>query len=274
MKASKYVNDLKKQIKESYGDIDKFISGILVADAEQRETKEYIMNYMNMFDKKSGKYIDFFIPGYYTDNDKEKTELRRKYHPNGYVRDRNFPHPRVYWLDRSFSSYYFDRDAFESFLRFMSNELGIQYTYNPMLIMLEVDTTNCRGELSFQKKLVIELDEDSNRGLRRTGMLFDKIFEFAKSNVSLSSFGSEVRVYYLKGAAVDRLIDVLNGDFIQAMAETVKDVFRFRIIWIEKLVSDYNIDKNTGNEFSRYYEIINLPFYIVNSPWLNWYISR
>lgn len=229
MIASRYVEDLKKQIKESYGDIEKLTIGILVADAEQQEAKEFIMNYMNMFDKKSGKYIDFFIPGYYTDDDKEKTELRRKYHPNCYVRDRNFPHPRVFWLDRSFSSYYFDRDAFESFLWFMSNELGIQYTYNPMLIMLEIDTTNCRGELSFQKKMVIELDEDSYRGLRRTGMLFDKIFELAKSNVSLSRFSNEVRVYYIKGNAINRLIKGLQGDYIEAVEETVGDVFRFRI---------------------------------------------
>ena len=61
-------------------DYDCITMGILLADADQHEAKEYIVNYMNRFDKRSGKYIDFYIPGYFTDFSQENAELQNKYH--------------------------------------------------------------------------------------------------------------------------------------------------------------------------------------------------
>ena len=112
MFASRYVEDLQEQIKEVYGDM---AIGIFVADADQREAREYILNYLNMFDQNSGKYIDFFLPGYYTDSLQEMNDVRKKYHPNSYVRERGLYDKYVYGLNRTGQAYYFDRDSFRHY---------------------------------------------------------------------------------------------------------------------------------------------------------------
>ncbi len=50
---------LKYEIIEWYSDIDIPITfGILTADYEQSLAREYIINYIDVFDKRSNKYID------------------------------------------------------------------------------------------------------------------------------------------------------------------------------------------------------------------------
>lgn len=95
--------------------------------------------------------------------------------------------------------------------------------------MIEVNKTSCRGEIEFQKKLVIELDDNANTGVRRTGQLFDAIFEEAKRSVGLNRFGTSVRMYYIKGKRVENLIRALSGEWIEAVADIVGDVYRYRI---------------------------------------------
>ncbi len=210
-------------------DYDCITMGILLADAEQREAKEYIINYMNRFDKRSGNYIDFYIPGYFIDCSQENAELKNKYHHNSYVKlEEHFDKP-VFELERTGRKYYFDRRLFERFLEEMETEMGIMYTYNPMLILIEVCKDKCRGELSFQRKIVIELDEDTNRGLRRSGELFDKIFELSKKYLHFSHFQRDMGLYYLKGKAVGYFIKALNGDWIEVLAEVGKDLIKCRI---------------------------------------------
>lgn len=98
-----------------------------------------------------------------------------------------------------------------------------------MLLLVEVDRKKGRGQIEFQDKLVIELDEDTNRGLRRAGELFDRIFEIAKKEVNLDRFGSGVRMYYIKGKAVQNIIGALNGEWVESIADVTNDVMRFRI---------------------------------------------
>ena len=45
-------------------DFETITVGILIADGNQASARDYIINYMDMFDRKSGKFIDFFVPGY------------------------------------------------------------------------------------------------------------------------------------------------------------------------------------------------------------------
>uniref|UniRef100_UPI004057A29A hypothetical protein n=1 Tax=Agathobacter sp. TaxID=2021311 RepID=UPI004057A29A len=174
---------------------------------------------MNRFDEKSGKYIDFYIPGYYENFTDENSNIARKYHPNSYVRKVENLEQYAFSLQRTGASYYFDRNLFEDFLNDMERRMGIRYTYNPMLILVEINKSLYRGEIEYQKKLVIELDEDSNRGLRRSGQLFDVIFDFAKEYVHLDQFGEKVRMYYIKGKAINNLVSVLQGDWIEAVTD-------------------------------------------------------
>lgn len=39
--------------------------GLLIVDYRQQLNREYILNYINRFNYKSNKYINFYLPGYY-----------------------------------------------------------------------------------------------------------------------------------------------------------------------------------------------------------------
>lgn len=229
MLPSMFIEDIQKQINELYSGMGLVTIGLLVADARQNEAKQYILNYLNMFDLHSGKYIDFFIPGYYTDSENVNCNRRLRYHPTSTASSININDNPVFTLERTGAKYYFDSNLFEKFIENMRSSLGIKYTYNPMLILVEIDLTKWRGEIAYQKKMIIELDDNTNRGIRRSGMLFDRIFELAKETVNLNRYSNQVRMYYIKGAVVERLIKFLEGDWIETIADTAGDILKFRV---------------------------------------------
>lgn len=229
MNPAKTYNEIGLKILENCNVGETITVGILVADGDQNDAKKYIINYMDTFDEKSGKYIDFYIPGYYENSTDEDSDIARKYHPNSYVRKAENLDQYAFSLQRTGASYYFDRILFESFLNDMEKRMGIRYTYNPMLILVEINKSLYRGEIEYQKKLVIELDEDPNMGLRRTGQLFDAIFDSAKKYVHLDRFGEQVRMYYIKGKAINNIVKVLQGEWIEAVADLAADILRFRL---------------------------------------------
>ena len=209
--------------------------GILVADARQREAKEYIINYLNIFDENSGKYIDFFIPGYYTDSSRENTDdKKRKYHPNSEYKNTNgYNEKPTIVLHRTGINYYFDSMLFEQFLSYMSQTMKIEYTYNPMLILAEIDFINDRAEIAYQKRLVFELDSNSMGGERRAGKFFDEIFKIAKKNSSLYDFGKGIRVYYIKGKVVGKTIEAISGKWGVVLKSIAEEVWKCRITKIQ-----------------------------------------
>lgn len=229
MLPSMFIEDIQKQINELYSGMGLVTIGLLVADARQNEAKQYILNYLNMFDLHSGKYIDFFIPGYYTDSENVNCNRRLRYHPTSTASSININDNPVFTLERTGAKYYFDSNLFEKFIENMRSSLGIKYTYNPMLILVEIDLTKWRGEIAYQKKMIIELDDNTNIGIRRSGMLFDRIFELAKETVNLNRYRNQVRMYYIKGAVVERLIKFLEGDWIETIADTAGDILKFRV---------------------------------------------
>lgn len=201
--------------------------GILVADGQQSEAKQYIINYMDLFDKRSGNYIDFYIPGYYEKYTGEA--MTEKYHPNSYVKWEEIKDEPAFYLRRNKTPYYFDKILFDDFVEEMSQRMGIEYTYNPMLILVEIDKKRNRGLIDYQRKLVIELDEDTNRGLRRTGQLFDKIFKIAMKNIGLNDFSKKIKMYYMKGNIIENIIKALEGEWIEAVASVANDVYRYQV---------------------------------------------
>lgn len=56
-------DQITQEILDKY-DYKTITVGILIADGNQTAARDYIINYMDKFDKESGKYIDFFVPGY------------------------------------------------------------------------------------------------------------------------------------------------------------------------------------------------------------------
>lgn len=221
--------ELSKVILKKYEDEDNCITmGILVADYRQSEAREYMLNYLRRFDMLSGKYIDFYLPGYYMYSEDSKNEWKTRDHYNICI-SRHCSSRNPIYLDRSNSPYYFDDYLFEDFLREFEKKTGIKYTYNPMLILVEVKKNQCRGELQFQDKIVIELDDDTNRGCRRSGQLFETIFDIAKKEVHLDRFGKELKIKYIKGSALQKIASILDGNIIEALGETAEGILQFRI---------------------------------------------
>lgn len=219
---------LSKKVLEKYNDDICITMGILVADYRQREAREYIIHYMNRFDKLSGKYVDFYLPGYYMYSKDSKNEWEKREHFNMCI-SRHCSSKEPVYIDRVGAPYYFDDYLFEDFLREFEKKTGIKYTYNPMLILVEVRKEWCRGKIEYQQKMVIELDDNTSRGLRRSGRLFEAIFDIAKRTVRLDRFKKALRMRYIKGNAVQGIAHMLDGNIIETMEETATDIMRYRI---------------------------------------------
>ena len=201
---------LSKKVLDKYDDDIAITMGILVADYRQSDAREYMLNYLNRFDEKSGKFIDFYLPGYYMFSKENKFEC----HSNICIsRHRSSMDP--VFITRLNENFYFDGYLFEDFLRDFECKTGISYTYSPMLILVEVNKRKEHGQLEFLNKMVIDLDDGTPYGIRRSGMLFEKIFDIAKREVNLDRFGKEIRMHYLKGNAIKKMASLLDGNIIE-----------------------------------------------------------
>lgn len=181
-------------------DNDTITFGVLIADYEQTLAREYIMNYINVFDKKSNRYIDFFIPGYACYYGDLRTSLKNKYG----------------------EYYYFNRDLFERFIIQLEQYFGIRYSFNPELILIELKNNNFINS----KKIVIELEKD----ITHTGTLFLDIFDIAKKHVDISDFSSELNKMYCKGPIIDIILNALGNNIVSNIYKSRDDVIRFKVI--------------------------------------------
>ena len=206
MKPVSDFDELVKALLESEVNDDTFVVGILIADWRQQNAREYILNYMDRFDRKSGKNIDFYIPGY-------------KYIKKG-NKQRNTDN--VVRISRMPGEYEFDEDLFMNVVDKLEDYLKIDYTYNPMLVLVEIKTKQQNKQLEYAKKLIIALDEGP-QGINRAGQLFEKIFSIAArgSNVIVKTKNS-IRMTALKGIALDVFIDALSGDFMDILQDTIR----------------------------------------------------
>jgi len=202
--------------------------GILIADYRQSEAREYILNYLDRFDEKSGKYIDFYLPGYYMYARESKDEWKKRSHQNVCISRHCSKNEPVY-ITRLEERFYFDDYLFEDFLREFEKRTGINYIYSPMLVLVEVNKSVGYGDIEFQDKMVIDLDDGTPRGIKRSGVLFENIFQIAKREVNLERFGGEIRMHYLKGNAVKTIVDVLEGNLIETIVDNIGEVRKYRI---------------------------------------------
>ena len=218
---------LSKEVLRKYEGIP-VTMGILVADHRQTEAREYILNYLNLFDEKSGKYIDFYLPGYFLYTGDDENEWENRSHQNIDV-SRHCSRKETIYISRLKEKFYFDEYLFEDFLRALEKETGIKYAYGPMLVLVEVDGNVGYGSIKFQNRMVIDLDDGTARGIKRSGELFDAIFEFAKRGSSLYNLRKEMRMHYIKGASVNIITGFLSGDILETVKNTGEGVARYRI---------------------------------------------
>lgn len=218
---------LSKKVLEKY-DGTPVTMGILVADYRQTEAREYILNYLNRFDEKSGEYIDFYLPGYYMYACESENEWNVRSHQNICI-SRHCTSNNPIYINRLNEKFYFDDYLFEDFLREFEKRTGIAYTYNPMLILIEVNKSVGYGSIEFQDKMVIELDNGTQGGIKRSGLLFEEIFAIARREIDLKRFETKLSMHYIKGTAVKTIAGILDGNYVEAVADTVGDFRKYRI---------------------------------------------
>jgi hypothetical protein len=221
--------ELVKEILDKYKNIDIPITiGILVADYRQDIARQYMLNYLNMFDKKSGKYIDFYLPGYYMYTGDTNNDWKERKHNNICISRHQTDEP--IYIVRTNEKYYFDEYLFDEFIRDMEKNMNVEYTYNPMLLLVEVNQKKGRSHLSFQRKMIIELDNtNQGKGIKRAGCLFDEIFRIAKREVNIDRFGNDIKLHYIKGSALSSIAKALDGSLLEVLWGNAEQIFQCRI---------------------------------------------
>lgn len=140
--------------------------GILIADYRQQINREYILNYIEQFNYKSDRYINFYLPGYLEQHLSDKNEK--------------------IIIDNK--EYYFSVSIYNEFLRKLEQDFNIGYPYTPILLLIEYD----KGHFNMSKKIRIELDNESTN-IKKTGNLFEGIFSISQKEVSLKGIASNLK---------------------------------------------------------------------------------
>nr|WP_302305450.1 hypothetical protein [Ruthenibacterium lactatiformans] len=131
--------------------------GVLFCDVRQTNAREYVLNYLDVFNKRSGKYIDFYIPGYIPAEE--------------YYGSRN--HNAIYIGKQK---YIFDQSQYIEFCDRFEHDFGVGFPFSATLVLLEYNT----GHFSKARKIVFEL-EYSESGIKSAGNLFLNIFNCAET---------------------------------------------------------------------------------------------
>lgn len=177
---------------------DPFTAGILIADYEQQLAREYILNYVDIFNHESDCYIDFYIPGY------EKT--------NG---------DSLVAFSIGEEKYRFNRELFNEAIMDLGRK-GIKYQFCPLLILQEFEEQHMTG-----RRIVIELQTD------KAGMLFEDIFRIAKREIDIEVFSRELKkrqIKQLMPKIVKEIIKKLTGSMlVEVIVDNTDVITQYRI---------------------------------------------
>lgn len=131
--------------------------GVLFCDVRQSNAREYILNYLDVFNSRSRQFIDFYIPGYIP-----AEEFPRKSNCNA-IRIGN-------------EKYVFDSEKYVEFCKRFECDFDVEFPFSATLVLLEYTS----GSFSNARKIVFEL-ENSENGIRSSGILFLNIFDCAEN---------------------------------------------------------------------------------------------
>lgn len=200
----KFNEDVFNKYFSEYG-ADSFITfGVLIADCRQDMARQYIFNYLTKFDRNSSGYFDFFIPGYLHYLDKSE----------------NLQH----YVEVSEKRYYFNEKKFLDFIEGLENNFGINYSHNPMLILISM----IPGHMHTVQYIVIELDK-TEYGIERCGELFERIFEVAKKDTGLEYLRSSIRKTHIKGNILNSLIRLFKISPLIEIEQIHGELKRYKI---------------------------------------------
>ena len=199
------------------GDDETITFGVLIADARQSDSRDYLLNYLDHFHRLSGNYFTFYIPGFTPkafgiDYTKELPQTEDLYKNH-------------YLIEIDHTKYYFDAFEFERFFEKLEKELGIEYTYNPMLVLFEMKP----GHWGEARRVIFELDDMDNHNVRRSGMFFSELLDITKEATSLEDITRKQKGYVIKGSIIDRIIASLDIPFVEVVKSSIDDILRYRI---------------------------------------------
>lgn len=186
-------------VKERYDGTETVTFGILIADYDKYCVRQNIINYLEIFNNHSKRYIDFYIPGYANWGGDEITPF----------------------IDVYGNKYYFRRELFTEFLLDFEKSFGYKCDYKPALILVELnnlDFLRC-------KKMVIGLGDCENAGI-----LFDEIFGIARKYVDLKHFQMGIKSTLIKGTLSDTLIRMTNNNIIIELKSLSDNLRNFKIL--------------------------------------------
>lgn len=180
----RFKSDLLETYRD-YGENEYVTFGILIADYRQTDAREYIYNYIDLFDEESGRYFDFFIPGYgemnYVDDARKCFTIREK-------------------------DYYYSEKLFRDFCTKLNDYFGIKYSFNPMLVLMSMIPSKTHTA----HFIVIYLDDEEKHGVKRSGELFRRIFRFAVQDPTIEGFETFFRKTYIKGDCIDSILNLFG----------------------------------------------------------------
>ncbi len=196
----------KCDILEKYEEFEFITFGILIADSRQSCTKDYILNYVDMFNDQSDRYFDFFIPGY------------SEYPSKDDARD---------FIAIGEKKYYFSYQQFKEFIYGLENffSLKFRYTFNPMLILMSMKP----GHFDSTEFIILELDDLNEYGIRRSGELFRMIFDKARYSNDLREIRSEFKKTYIKNNCLDSIINAISPSWILELNKSYGNAKRYKI---------------------------------------------
>ncbi len=198
---------LSSTVLNKYIDYESVTFGILIADYRQQAAREYIINYMDVFHRRSGNTFDFFLPGYsqyntYLNDDRVTRSIRVDGH-----------------------YYHFSESLFIDFCEQINDIFGIEYTFNPMLILVSMKP----GYLETVQYIVIELDDDEYGNVRRSGILFNSIFEIVKTDPDIQNISSTLLKSSIKESLIERIINTIDNPLLNEIGKVGNELKRFRI---------------------------------------------
>ena len=212
----------QSDILSHYSDYDEITFGILIVDPRQNDTREYIYNYLSVFHDESNKLFDFFIPGY-----EEIIYRGAPYNLDVVHRTTSGIsfNDHTYEIIANNIGFKFNQLLFNEFCNNLRDCFNIQYTFNPMLILMSMEGCN----IQTAKYIVIELDDNEYHSVRRSGMFFIDLFNAIHSNTNLQSIRTHMQNTYIRGNILNQIIASLNVSWLETIANVGRELSRFRI---------------------------------------------
>lgn len=184
--------------------------GVLFCDVRQSKAKEYILNYLDVFHNRSGKFIDFYIPGYIPEGD-------------------NWCQENEGSISVGREKFLFNSNTYNDFCHHFESDFKVDIPFSSRLVLLEYKN----GNFSTARKIVIEL-ESSEEGTKNVGKLFLNIFKCAeegKMGQTLDSISHHLSEKAKLGMVVAGGKSVLDffGINIEPITVQYQEVRKFRI---------------------------------------------